>query len=191
LFSHVPSTKVLELAATLKAIHGSEDVAAAREKALQVIAKLRALRLPTAAELAATTFEETLSHYSFPEEHWRRIRTNNPVERSCVRSGSPPGWLALSRTANRLSTWPTAWSTKRYLNVELLKDQQMRRSHHGLSQSRAPPAQIKVQKNLDTTLPSDLLGHAPRLACCIDLEAISGGALWPRYPTVTCTDTFH
>jgi putative transposase len=32
LFSHVPSTKVREVAAMLKAIHASEDVAAAREK---------------------------------------------------------------------------------------------------------------------------------------------------------------
>ena len=37
--------------------------------------------MTTAAELAATIFEETLSYYSFPEEHWRRIRTNNPLER--------------------------------------------------------------------------------------------------------------
>jgi transposase-like protein len=25
--------------------------------------------------------EETLAYYAFPEEHWRRIRTNNPRER--------------------------------------------------------------------------------------------------------------
>jgi transposase-like protein len=25
--------------------------------------------------------EETLAYYAFPEEHWRRIRTNNPLER--------------------------------------------------------------------------------------------------------------
>jgi hypothetical protein len=24
---------------------------------------------------------ETLAYYAFPEEHWRRIRTNNPLER--------------------------------------------------------------------------------------------------------------
>ena len=33
IFSHVPSTKVREIAAMLKAIHASEDIAAAREKA--------------------------------------------------------------------------------------------------------------------------------------------------------------
>ena len=40
-FSHVPSTKVREAAAMLKAIHAGEDIAAARQKAVQVIEKLR------------------------------------------------------------------------------------------------------------------------------------------------------
>src|SRR5215831_3702201 len=37
-------------------------------------------RRPT-AELVETAVEETLTYYAFPEEHWRRIRTNNPLER--------------------------------------------------------------------------------------------------------------
>ena len=36
IFSHVPSTKVREIGAMLKAIHASEDLAAAREKANRV-----------------------------------------------------------------------------------------------------------------------------------------------------------
>jgi transposase-like protein len=66
-------------AAMLKAIHASEDIAAAREKAVRVIEKLRGLRLSRAAELVETAVEETLTYYAFPEEHWRRIRTNNPL----------------------------------------------------------------------------------------------------------------
>ena len=50
IFSHVPSTKVREIAAMLKAIHAGEDIVAAREKAIRVIEKLRALRLTRAAE---------------------------------------------------------------------------------------------------------------------------------------------
>src|SRR5256885_5047348 len=65
----------------LKAIHASEDVMAAREKAIRVIEKLRALRLIRAAELVEAAVEETLTYYAFPQEHWRRIRTNNPLER--------------------------------------------------------------------------------------------------------------
>jgi transposase-like protein len=72
---------VREIAAMLKAIHASEDIVAARQKAVQVIEKMRGLRLSNAPELVATAVEETLAYYPFPEEHWRRIRTNNPLER--------------------------------------------------------------------------------------------------------------
>src|SRR6516162_2504863 len=135
IFSHVPSTKVREIAAMLKAIHASEDLAAAREKANRVIEKLRGLRLSRAAELVETAVEETLTYYAFPEEHWRRIRTNNPLERilreirrrTRVVGAFPDGQSALNLAAARLRYIAgTAWSTKRYLNIELLKDQQMR-----------------------------------------------------------------
>jgi transposase-like protein len=63
IFSHVPSTKVREIAAMLKAIHASEDIVAAREKAVRVIDKLRGLRLAKAAELAEAAVEETLTYY--------------------------------------------------------------------------------------------------------------------------------
>jgi hypothetical protein len=46
-----------------------------------VIEKLRGLRLSRAAELVEMAVEETLTYYAFPEEHWWRIRTNNPLER--------------------------------------------------------------------------------------------------------------
>src|SRR5262245_6011586 len=135
IFSHVPSTKVREIAAMLKAIHAGEDIAAAREKAIRVIEKLRGLRLSRAAELVEAAVEETLSYYAFPEEHWRRIRTNNPLERilreirrrTRVVGAFPDGQSALNLAAARLRHIAgTAWSTKRYLNIELLKDQQMR-----------------------------------------------------------------
>src|SRR5215471_18710013 len=46
-----PRPRVREIAAMLKAIHAGEDIAAAREKAIRVIEKLRGLRLSRAAEL--------------------------------------------------------------------------------------------------------------------------------------------
>jgi putative transposase len=67
IFSHVPSTKVREIAAMLKAIHAGEDIAAARQKAIHVIEKLRGLRLTHAAELVEVVIEETLAYYTFPE----------------------------------------------------------------------------------------------------------------------------
>jgi len=81
IFSHVPSTKMREIAAMLKAIHAGEDIVAARQKAVQVIEKLRGLRVANAAELVATTVEETLAYYTFPEEHWRRIRTTDVFDK--------------------------------------------------------------------------------------------------------------
>ena len=135
IFSHVPSTKVREIAAMLKAIHAGEDIAAAREKAIRVIEKLRALRLTRAADLVEAAVEETLAYYAFPEEHWRRIRTNNPLERilreirrrTRVVGAFPDGQSALNLAAARLRHIAgTSWSTKRYLNIELLRDQQMR-----------------------------------------------------------------
>lgn len=130
-FSHVPRPKMREVAAMLKAIHAAEDVAAAREKAQAVIAKLREQRLTKAADLIETGVHETLAYYSFPEEHWRRIRTNNPLERilkeirrrTKVVGAFPDGQSALNLAAARLRhVAGSEWSTKRYLSMELLRD---------------------------------------------------------------------
>ena len=97
--------------------------------------KLRGLRLTTAAGIVETAVEETLAYYGFPGEHWRRIRTNNPLERilreirrrTRVVGAFPNGQSALNLAAARLRhIASTAWSTKRYLSIELLKDQQVR-----------------------------------------------------------------
>jgi putative transposase len=129
IFSHVPTTNVREIAAMLKAIHTSEDVVAAREKAIRVIEKLHGFRFTKAVDLAEAGVAETLTYYSFPEEHWRRIRTNNPLERLLreIRRRTrvvgafprrPIGNLAAARLRHVAGT---AWSSKRYLNIGLLK----------------------------------------------------------------------
>jgi transposase-like protein len=65
----------------LKAIHASEDKAAAHEKATTVIKKLEAQKLRQAAAVVRKGIGDTLAYYDFPDAHWRRIRTNNPLER--------------------------------------------------------------------------------------------------------------
>jgi hypothetical protein len=77
----VPTSKVKAVAAMLKAIHAQEDRAAARQKAEQVVAKLKEMKLTDAAALLSAGIEETLYYYAFPREHWRSLRTNNPLER--------------------------------------------------------------------------------------------------------------
>lgn len=132
-FSHVPRPKMREVAAMLKAIHAAEDVAAAREKARQIASKLRDHRLTKAAELVESGIEETLAYYGFPEEHWRRIRTNNPLERilreirrrTRVVGAFPDGESALNLAAARLRhVAGTEWSMKRYLSMEFLHGHQ-------------------------------------------------------------------
>jgi transposase-like protein len=34
-----------------------------------------------AAELVESGVQETLTYYAFPDIHWQKIRTNNPLER--------------------------------------------------------------------------------------------------------------
>jgi putative transposase len=64
----------------LKAIHAQEDAQAAKEKARQVAAELREIRLAKAAEIVEVGVDQTLSYYCMPPEHTRRIKTNNPLE---------------------------------------------------------------------------------------------------------------
>ena len=65
----------------LKAIHAQEDKKAAREKAKSVMEKLLAKKLDGVAKFIEESLEETLSYMNFPSEHWRKIRTNNGLER--------------------------------------------------------------------------------------------------------------
>ena len=80
-FNAVPRKRVKDVAAMLKAIHASEDKAAARQKAEQIIEKLEGLRLKDAVKKVRESLNETLTYYDFPRSHHSRIRTNNALER--------------------------------------------------------------------------------------------------------------
>ncbi len=130
-FSVVPRRHMAEVAAMLKAVHASEDLEAALDKAAAVCEKLKLMKLPKAAEKVKAGISETLTYYHFPREHWRRIRTNNALERimkeirrrTRVVGAFPDGHSALMLCAARLRHIAgTAWGRKRYLNMELLKD---------------------------------------------------------------------
>ena len=127
----VPTGKVKEVAAMLKAIHAQEDAQAAKEKARQVIEKLRAMKLAKAAEIVENGIEETLSYYELPPEHWRCLRTNNPLERlmreirrrTRVVGAFPDGKSALMLVAARLRhVAGTRWGAKRYLQMNRLAE---------------------------------------------------------------------
>ncbi len=126
-FSLVPSTKVREVAAMLKAIHAQEARVEAIAKIEQVAVKLDGMKLGKAAELVRKGAVETLSYYAFPEQHWRRIRTNNPMERimreirrrTRVVGCFPDGNSALMLVAARLRHIAgTKWGSRLYLDMK-------------------------------------------------------------------------
>ena len=131
-FSMVPSGKVKAVAAMLKAIHAQEDKAASLAKAEDVMAKLKEMKLGQAAEKVREGVEETLRYMAFPSEHWRRIRTNNMLERALreIRRRTnavgcfPDGTSALMLSAARLRHVAGGkWGTQQYLNMKRLEEQ--------------------------------------------------------------------
>ena len=130
MFSMVPKGKMKDVAAMLKAIHAQEDRIEARAKARTVVKKLTQMKLKKAAELVEDGVDETLSYYGFPAEHWRHIKTNNPLERilrevrrrTRVVGAFPDGHSALMLVAARLRHIAgTKWGTKKYVDIGLLK----------------------------------------------------------------------
>ena len=130
-FTVVPKSKVKAVAAMLKAIHAQEDREAAEEKVIAVVKKLKKKKLFEAAKLVEKGAAETLSYYAFPSQHWRSLRTNNPLERlmreirrrTRVVGAFPDGQSALMLVAARLRhVAGTKWGTRRYMNMERLNE---------------------------------------------------------------------
>src|SRR6202142_1374860 len=133
-FSHVPSTRVREVSHMLKAIHAQECREAADNKARAIVAALRASKMAKAADLVEQAVHETLTYYGFPDIHWQKIRTNNPLERiikeirprTRVVGAFPDGQSCLNLAAARLRyIAASAWSSKRYMNMQPLYQTQI------------------------------------------------------------------
>ena len=132
-FSHVPSTKMREVSHMLKAIHAQESRPAAQDKADAVIAELRRQKMTKAASLIEESIGETLTYYAFPDIHWRKIRTNNPLERimkeirrrTRVVGAFPDGQSCLNLAAARLRHIAASnWATRKYMNMAPLYAEQ-------------------------------------------------------------------
>lgn len=130
--SVVPTGRAKEVAAMLKAIHAQEDRQSAEQKAAAVAQKLEGMRLGKAAEVVRGGVAETLAYTAFPREHWRCLRTNNPLERinrevrrrTRVVGAFPDGTSALMLVAARLRhVAGTRWGTRRYLDMAKLREQ--------------------------------------------------------------------
>jgi putative transposase len=130
-FTLVPKGKVKEVAAMLKAVHAQESKEEAQKKAASVAERLEEMKLQKAAECVRQGIDETLCYYEFPAEHWRQIRTNNPLERimreirrrSRVVGCFPDGNSALMLAAARLRHIAgSRWGTKQYMSMKRLDE---------------------------------------------------------------------
>ena len=133
----MPAGKVRDIAKMLKAIHAQESREAAAEKMAAVIAELRAAKLRKAADLLEEHGHETLTYYGYPDSHWLKLRTNNPLERimreirrrTRVVGAFPDGQSCLNLAAARLRHIAgTQWSTRKYMNMTPLYAEQ---THQG------------------------------------------------------------
>lgn len=132
IFSVTPRNKMKMVAMMLKAIHAQESKSAAREKARQVVEKLKEMKLAAAAKKLQDGIEETLTYMDFPTQHWTKIRTNNTIERlnreikrrTKAIGAFPDGQSALMLVCARLRhVAGTQWGTRRYMNMDHLAEQ--------------------------------------------------------------------
>ena len=129
--AEVPKTRSKTVMAMCKAIHAQEDREAADAKAALVVTKLREMKLSKAADLIESSIGETLAYMAFPSEHWKRIRSNNVLERlnreirrrTRVVGAFPDGQSALMLVAARLRhVAGSSWGERRYLNMDHLRE---------------------------------------------------------------------
>jgi putative transposase len=134
IFARVPAGRVATVAAMLKAIHAQESRQEAMRKAKTVIEHLREMKLGKAAEVLEQGIPDTLTYYDYPPEHWRRVRTNNPIERvirevrrrTQVVGCFPDGHSALMLVSARLRhVAGTKWGTRKYLDMSRLRDTEL------------------------------------------------------------------
>lgn len=130
--SKVPKSKRAKVAAMLKAVHAQESREASERKAAEVAETLDEMGLAAAAKCVREGVAETLTYTSFPMRHWRRIRTNNAIERlnreirrrTRVVGTFPDGKSALMLVTARLKyVADSEWGSRRYLDMSLLEDE--------------------------------------------------------------------
>ncbi len=80
LLAKVPKGAQEMVAATVRSVFEQTSRQAARAQ-LRLVSDSLAARFPKAVELLAEAEEEILAFYDFPPEHWRQIRSTNPLER--------------------------------------------------------------------------------------------------------------
>jgi putative transposase len=120
----VPQSRRADVAAALKTIWHQEDREEARHKATRVVEQYRK-SLPAAMRTLEGALEDSLTFYAFPREHWKMLRTNNPLERlmkeirrrTKVAEQFPHEESALLLVTARLKRIHESWAERRYLDM--------------------------------------------------------------------------
>jgi putative transposase len=68
------------LAALIRPIFNADSLDQARDRLSEAVAALEA-KLPKVATILETAEEDILAFYAFPADHWRKLRSTNPLER--------------------------------------------------------------------------------------------------------------
>src|SRR3990172_2041827 len=76
----VPRVAQQMVAATIRTVFAQPDATSAKEQWRRVMESLRA-RFPRVAHFMYEAQEDVLAYSCFPQEHWRQIWSNNPLER--------------------------------------------------------------------------------------------------------------
>jgi putative transposase len=78
--SLVPKAAQQMVGATVRTVFAQPDARSAREQWRRVADGFRS-RFPRLAELMDEAEEDVLSYAAFPQEHWQKVWSNNPLER--------------------------------------------------------------------------------------------------------------
>ena len=131
----VPQTKRSDVAAALKTIWHQENAEEARHKAERVKEQF-GRSLPAAMRTLEGALEDSLTFYVFPREHWKMLRTNNPLERlmkeirrrTKVAEQFPHEASALLLVSARLKRIHESWAERRYLDMAPLDEMEQSRT---------------------------------------------------------------
>ena len=132
----VPKRRRRQVAAQPEAIHAQESMEASARKAREVVEQPGTSKLADAASIVEEGLVETPAYARFPTGHWRRIRTNNGIERpdgeikrrTRAVASFPDGKSATMLAAARCKFVEEGnWGSRRYLDMDLLQGWDERR----------------------------------------------------------------
>ena len=129
----VPQTRRAEVAAALKTIWHQESAQEAHHKAQRVLEQFQK-SLPAAMRTLEAALADSLTFYRYPREHWKMLRTNNPLERllkevrrrTKVAEQFPSEENALLLVTARLRRIHESWQERRYLDMQPLYELERR-----------------------------------------------------------------